>query len=78
MPTILRRGGFEVMIFTHDHLPPHVHVFKGGAEALIDLLPVSIRENYRMSRRNMRKAVAIVSANQELLLQAWDEIHGDQ
>ena len=28
MPTVLRRDGFDVMIYTHDHAPAHVHVWK--------------------------------------------------
>jgi len=41
MPTILRQGGFDVMIFTNDHPPAHVHLFKAGAEAVLDLAPVA-------------------------------------
>jgi hypothetical protein len=77
MPTILRQDGFAFMIFTNDHEPPHVHVCKGGAEAVINLDPVSIRENYRMAKKELRKAKDIVEANRSELLQAWEEIHGD-
>lgn len=78
MATILSQDGFQVMIFTNDHPPAHVHVFKAGTEAVINLAPVGIRENYRMSPKNLRKSVNIVSDNQDLLLQAWREIHGDE
>jgi hypothetical protein len=78
MATILRQDGFQVAIFTNDHQPAHVHVFKAGTEAVINLAPVTIRENYRMSRRQLRKAVDLVAANEDLLLQAWREMHGDQ
>jgi Domain of unknown function (DUF4160) len=64
------------MIFTNDHGPPHVHVFNGGAESVIELLPLAIRENYRMSRAQLRRAVDLVADNHELLVQAWREIHG--
>ena len=37
-----------------------------------------IPENYRMSKKNLRKAVEIVAGNQRLLRQAWREIHGDE
>ncbi|HEY5425715.1 MAG TPA: DUF4160 domain-containing protein [Candidatus Tumulicola sp.] len=33
MPTIVREDGYEIQIYTRDHLPPHVHVRKAGAEA---------------------------------------------
>jgi len=77
MPTIIRQDGFDVMIFTNDHRPAHVHVFKARAEVVLMLAPVSIRENYRMSKKNVRKAIDIISSNLELLLQSWREIHGD-
>jgi Domain of unknown function (DUF4160) len=78
MATIMTQDGFQVMIFTNDHQPAHVHVFKAGTEAVINLVPVRIRENYRMSKKNLRKAVEIVAGNQGLLRQAWREIHGDE
>lgn len=78
MPTIVRQNGFDVMIFTNDHRPAHVHVFKGRAEVVLTLAPVSIRENFRMSKGNVRKALEIVSNNEAALMQAWREIHGDQ
>lgn len=78
MPTIIRQGGFGVTIFTNDHSPAHVHVFKGNAEVILNLDPVTIRENYRMSKTDVRKAIEIVSDNHQVLLQAWSEIHGDE
>jgi hypothetical protein len=30
MPTVLRREGYEIVIYFNDHPPPHVHAFKGG------------------------------------------------
>jgi hypothetical protein len=35
MPTVLRKDGFEFMIYTDDHEPAHVHVFKGEGKAKI-------------------------------------------
>ena len=37
MPTIYRQNGFEVMIYTNDHRPAHVHIFKADGEVLIYL-----------------------------------------
>lgn len=77
MPTIIRQDGFEVAIFTNDHQPAHVHVFKAKTEVILTLIPVGIRENYRMSKKDVRKAFEIVSDNLHELLQAWRDIHGD-
>jgi hypothetical protein len=80
MPTILRQSGFEFIIRTHDHLPPHVHVLRGGTEVLIylgtgDDLP-SIREVRRMNNRNISRALLITIQTNETLLACWREIHG--
>jgi len=80
MPTILRQIGFEFIIRTHDHLPPHVHVLHGGTEVLInlgadDILP-SIREVRRMGNRNISRALLIAIENNEMFLARWREIHG--
>jgi hypothetical protein len=37
MATVLRQDGFEVAIYNRDHPPIHVHVFKAGAETVINL-----------------------------------------
>jgi hypothetical protein len=37
MPTIHREGGFSIRIYTHDHDPPHVHVFRDGAVGKVTL-----------------------------------------
>ena len=80
MPTILRQSGFEFIIKTHDHLPPHVHVLHGGTEVLINLgtndnLP-SIREVRRMNNRNISRALLIAIENNDVFLACWREIHG--
>jgi hypothetical protein len=37
MPKILEKDGFRVVIYLNDHLPSHVHVWKGGGEVRIQL-----------------------------------------
>jgi hypothetical protein len=75
MPTVLRQEGFEVVIRTDDHEPPHVHVFHGGASAKIML--ESLREEHcRLTRRQLVKALILVKQHQEWLLARWREIHG--
>lgn len=67
------------MIYTKDHAPAHVHVFKQG-EVIINLgdaeTPVSVRENRGMSTRDERRALIIVGEHQEFLQKKWSEIYG--
>lgn len=76
MPTVLRKDGFAVMIYTQDHIPAHVHIWSAGGEILINIISFEIIKVEGMSRRDSAKAVEIVEANQEYLLGRWHEIHG--
>jgi hypothetical protein len=80
MPTILRQDGFEFMIYTNDHPPMHVHVFKAEGEAVINLgdeaTPPSLRETIGMSRKQERRALEIVGEHQNYLLGEWRRLHG--
>ncbi len=65
MPTIFRRAGFAVLIYTNDHRPAHVHIFKAEGEVVIQMgdaqtLP-RVRENIGMSRRDERAALMLVA-----------------
>ena len=73
MPRVLQVAGFEIYIFTHDHIPPHVHVFRGGDEAIIVIENGDVRESY-MSRRDLREARRIIEEHRGFLLQRWQEI----
>jgi hypothetical protein len=82
MPNVLRVDGFLIVIYfpPTEHGPPHVHVSKAGGSAVI-MLPVGhkrieVRESYGMSPANVRKVVAIVEANADLLIVEWRKIHG--
>jgi hypothetical protein len=80
MPTVLRQAGFDFMVYTHDHAPSHVHVWKAGNELIVNLGdeehdPV-IRENNGMSRKEAKQVWQIVEAQQNFLLAEWRRIHG--
>ena len=74
MPTIIRQFGFDIRINTRDHTPAHVHCFKAGAELIVFLETLSIRENNGMSRVDVNQVLSLVAANQALLLAAWNRI----
>jgi len=81
MATILSVDGYKVQAFTQDHLPPHVHVFARGCEAIVFLNcseeVVTLRENFRFKAREIKAILQIVQAHQAVLCDAWEEIHDD-
>ena len=64
-----------------EHGPPHVHVVKGGAEAVIGLGktdgPVRLVEVHGMKTRDVVKAVRLVEIWKGELLAIWKAIHGE-
>jgi Domain of unknown function (DUF4160) len=77
MPTVLRREGYEIVIYFNDHVPPYVHAFKGAGEAKIHPDPVVVRQVWKMRKRVALRARRIIFENREYLLQKWTEIHGE-
>jgi hypothetical protein len=80
MPTIWTEAGLDFIIYTNDHSPAHVHVWKAGDEAIINLgsaytLP-SVRTIYRMKTRDVGTALGVVTREQKRFLKKWSEIHG--
>ena len=80
MATVLRIDGYVVRIWSNDHLPRHVHIFKGDGECVINLVgkdgQPELREFYNLKRKEVARAIRIVALNQKKLIEAWNKIHG--
>ncbi|WP_414682917.1 DUF4160 domain-containing protein [Longimicrobium sp.] len=76
MGTVHRESGFTFRIWSEDHEPPHVHVWKGGRQMLINLSPVGVRNRRGMKDNDAMRALAIVQREREKMLRNWREIHG--
>ncbi len=74
MPRVLQINGFEIYIYTHDHAPMHVHIFRGGEEVVINIETVSVRDNRGMKMKDAHRAQEIVADNQEFLASEWKRI----
>ncbi|MEW6579192.1 MAG: DUF4160 domain-containing protein [Chloroflexota bacterium] len=74
-PVVLRKGQFEVVIYTKDHDPPHVHVKSAGKEARITLKPVEVLDNWGFRPSEIRAILELIQAHQHGLLRKWNEFH---
>jgi hypothetical protein len=64
MPTVIREAGFEVRIYTFDHPPQHVHVWKAGAAVKIDLATQEVIEIVgTITDREVKRAERLVARN---------------
>jgi hypothetical protein len=75
MVTVLRLHGLRFVIYTADHEPAHAHVF-GDGEARIDIVTLKVMTQGRLSDKDVRRAVAVIEANQALFLETWRKYHG--
>lgn len=66
-------------MYFNDHDPPHVHVFKAGGQAKIELSSLedpSLLLVQGMSAKDAKTAIAIVKQHQVELLAKWEEFYG--
>ena len=81
MPTILRFRGFNIMIFTFDHEPAHVHAKGRGVEAIFLLNCagglVEVRSRYGTTAAEETMLARFIEENRVILCKAWEELHGN-
>lgn len=72
-------SGLRVVIYPNDHRPEHVRVIGAGAEAVFELrcpvAPVTLRESYGFTTRQLRRLIDKLTAVLPMLCNAWREIH---
>jgi hypothetical protein len=73
-PVVLRRGKYTVVIYTHDHPPPHVHVKSAEKEARIALSPVAVMDNWGFKPSEIRAILKLITTHQQQLLDGWNSI----
>jgi len=77
MPTLLQERGYRVVMYYNDHTPAHVHVKKAGNEALVQLDPIVIMDNYGYNRGELNTIIEIIADNQQMLIDAWNSYYGE-
>jgi len=76
VPTILTEDGFRLYFFANEGMEPkHVHVQYGGATAKFWINPVVLSKNQGMNASELKRAAKIVSKNEKLIAEKWDEFH---
>ena len=74
MGVVMREAGFRFFFYSNEHGPEHVHVIKGGGEAVFDLVPeVRLRESVGFKLPELKKVESLVSRNKTFILKKWHE-----
>ena len=77
MPKILEIEGYKFYIYLNDHLPVHVHVWKGGGECKVLLEPeIIIQDNYDFKSQELKSILRIIAEHYTFIIEKWHEIHG--
>jgi len=79
MPTLLRFRGFNILMWTQDHEPSHVHAFGKGGQVAFWLHcptgPVTLRFAKKVKVADRRALERFVNDNLSILCKAWKELH---
>lgn len=74
MPSVFTKNGFRFFFYSNDHEPLHVHVRKGGGEAVFEIEPrVLLRESAGMKTADILRAEELARAHRPLIITKWHE-----
>ncbi len=77
MPTVLRWRGYRFFFYSADGWePPHVHVYRAGAEAKLWLQDGKVAANLGFNERVLREIVAKTREERDRLLEVWRDHFG--
>ena len=79
MPTLFYYLGLKIHFYSNDHLPIHVHVSIGKAEARYQVMPkIKLIENRGLKSRELRLAEVAIEENREIIIARWKEHFKDK
>lgn len=74
MPSIIDIFGFKFWFYSNEHLPIHVHVTKGDAEAKIIMEPeIQLEWNRGFKPNEVKKILSIAQNFADDIVAAWHE-----
>lgn len=74
MPKVFEKDGFTFFFYSNEHRPIHVHVRRGGGEAVFSVEEsVELRESQNMKVSDLSKAQRLAEENRQLILEKWHE-----
>jgi hypothetical protein len=74
MPKIFEKDGYTFFFYSNEHRPIHVHVRRGGGEAVFNVdESVELRESQNMKVSELSKAQRLAEQNRQLILEKWHE-----
>lgn len=77
MPKIFERDGYSFFFYSNEHRPIHVHVRRGGGEAVFAVEPsVELREAVGFNVRELSRAEVLIHEHVGLIEAKWAQHFG--
>ena len=74
MPSIFEQDGYRFFFYSNEHRPIHVHVRRGGGEAVFNVEEgVELRESQGLKVKELARAEELAQQQRELIIQKWHE-----
>ena len=77
MPSIHRLGPYRFFVYSNENRetlePPHIHVTSANGGAVFWLAPVSLRDAWGYTPREIERIRRIVTGSREMMLRRWHE-----
>ena len=74
MPKIFEEDGYRFFFYSNEHRPIHVHVRRGGGEAVFEVEHgVELRESQGLKVAELSKAEQLANEHRQLIIQRWNE-----
>jgi hypothetical protein len=74
VPAIFTKNGYRFFFYSNEHRPIHVHVRKGGGEAVFDVEgQVELRESIGLKTAELKAAEDLAVEHRELIILTWHE-----
>ena len=76
MPKVVEEAGYQIVVYSNDHAPAHLHAIKDGKSAKFTLTPVDLIENSGFSEKMIREAIEIIRRYNGHCWKVWKDTHG--
>lgn len=74
MPKVFEKDGYKFFFYSNEHLPIHIHVRRGGGEAVFDVEPdIALRESQGLKVQELAKAESLAIEHRELIIKRWHD-----
>jgi len=74
MPNLFEKDGYRFFFYSNEHRPIHVHVRRGGGEAVFDVEErIELRESQGLKVNELARAEELAQEHKTLIIQKWHE-----